>query len=90
MSTIKIIVLAIIFIALYILHKFLIWCESKEWIYYRKGFGMGAMGNALMELQSFLEPSVKNVIEVKRHENLEEEESGDPPDPTTEDHLEPE
>ncbi len=46
------------------------------------------MGNALMELQSFLEPSVKSVIEAKRQEKLEEEESGDPPDPLSEDKIE--
>lgn len=81
MNIIKIVILVpIIFIALYLLHKLLTWCEKKRWINYRR-IGSDSVGDAMMELHSMLSPDIKNVIEVRQQKKQEEDDSGDPPDP---------
>jgi len=39
----------------------------------------GALGNALLTMQSFFEPGVEHAIEAREEQAEEEEESGDPP-----------
>ena len=54
--------------------------EDRGWLYYRKGRGSSAsMRNAFLEVQSMFEPGRKHEIEVRQAEDLEKEESGDPP-----------
>ena len=67
-------------LAMYALHRLALWMESRGWIYYRKHKrGSAAIGNALLEIQSFYRPSVEHVIEERQEEQREEDESGDPP-----------
>jgi hypothetical protein len=40
-----------------------------------------AGGNALLKLDTFFRPSSQHVIDAKEHEQVEEEDSGDPPHP---------
>ena len=68
-------------ISLYLIHRFLSWCEGKGWIYYRKRrSSAGGIGNAILEIQSLGEPGVKNVIEAKQERKQKNIESGDPKD----------
>ncbi len=50
------------------LDRFLLWLESKGWLFYRKRKSSGGfVGNALLELNSIFQPSSRNVIEVKQN-----------------------
>ena len=54
--------------------------ESHGWIYYRRVKPKGStIGNALLELESIIQPSRQHVIEARMKEHTEEEDSGDPP-----------
>jgi hypothetical protein len=75
---------AAIVVALYALHRLASWAESRGWIRYRRGGGRGssaALGNALLEVQTLIEPSKRHVLEEQCKERSESEESGDPPQP---------
>ena len=67
---------------LFLLDKLFLWMERRGWIYYRKKKpSRSSLGNAFLEVQSFLEPSKKIMVEVKKDEKKEQAESGDPPQP---------
>jgi len=69
-------------IALFLLDRALLRMESRGWIYYRrKAPARSSLGNAFLEIQSFLEPSKKVMVEVMKEEKKEQAESGDPPEP---------
>jgi hypothetical protein len=71
---------AVVAAVVYGLHRSAVWAERKGWIYYRKGRGSsGTLGSALLEVQSLLEPSKRHVVEERRRNAAEDEESGDPP-----------
>jgi len=58
------------------LHHLFFWMEEKGWIYYKtKPKGSGA-GNALQELNSFMNPAVKQALE-RKFEQKDEDESND-------------
>jgi hypothetical protein len=40
----------------------------------------GGVGNALMTAEVFFRPSRENILEAKRREDKQQDESGDPPD----------
>ncbi len=66
--------------ALWTLHRLALWMESRGWIYYRNARGSsGALGSAFLEVQAMFEPGTRHVIEMKRAERSEDDESGDPP-----------
>jgi hypothetical protein len=68
--------------SVYGLHRLALWMEARGWIYYRKKHGSsGGLGAAFLEMQSLLEPSKRHVLEVKRNEDAEDDDSGDPPSP---------
>ena len=68
--------------AVYGLHRIALWAERRGWIYYLTKHGSsGALGNALLAAQAIIEPSAKHVLEERMKDDLEAEESGDPPDP---------
>ena len=70
-----------IFGGCYGLHKTAEWAERRGWIYYRKMRGnSGALGNAFLEVQSVIEPSVRHVLEERVKDDREDDENGDPPD----------
>jgi len=65
---------------LYALHRAAVWAERRGWIYYRERRGSsGSLGNALLEVHALLEPSKRHVVEERRRDVAEDEESGDPP-----------
>jgi hypothetical protein len=71
---------AVVAAVVYGLHRSAVWAERKGWIYYRKARGSsGTLGSALLEVQSLLEPSKRHVVEERRRDVAEDEESGDPP-----------
>jgi hypothetical protein len=64
---------------LYGLHRLGSWMEDRGWLYYRKKRGSsGTLGSAFLEVQSILEPGKRYVLEEKRKEDVDDEESGDP------------
>jgi hypothetical protein len=66
--------------AVYGLHRLALWMEARGWISYRKKHGSsGGLGTAFLEVQSLLEPSTRHVLELRRNEDFEDEDSGDPP-----------
>jgi hypothetical protein len=64
------------------LHRIAVWAERRGWIYYRTKHGSsGALGNAFLEVQAIVEPSARHVLEERVKDDLEAEETGDPPAP---------
>ncbi len=73
-----IIALITIFLVLYFFNKLCLWLERKGWIYYRhKKPQGGIMGNALLELQAFLNPSARYAVEVKQNKISQQRETKD-------------
>jgi len=69
-------------VALYALHHLGLWMEQRGWIYYRKKHGSsGSLSSAVLEVQTFFEPSRRHVLEIKREDDDVQDESGDPPSP---------
>jgi hypothetical protein len=63
------------------LDRFLLWCEARGWIYWRKKKASpGTAASAMLELQSLVEPANKHVVEQLREEHTETDDSGAPPD----------
>lgn len=68
--------------ALYALDRFLLYCESRGWIYWRKkNSSPGTVGSAFLEVHSLLEPSKKHVLVIQKEQHHEEDDEGDPPAP---------
>lgn len=71
--------------ALWGLHRFLLWSEARGWIYYlRKQGGGSGVGNALLEVQSLLEPDRRPIVEEMRAEEAQIPDASAPPEPGTE------
>jgi hypothetical protein len=67
--------------ALYGAHRLAVWAEGRGYIHYRRGRGSsGSVGSAFLEVQALLEPSRRHVLEARVREDVEDEQSGDPPD----------
>jgi len=70
---------------LFALDRLFLYLESRGWIYYRKKKpSPGSVGNAFLEIQQFLEPSKKYVVQIKKEEKRDQQGSGDLP-PESED-----
>ena len=70
----------------FLLDRFLLWAESRGWIYYRRNKpGRGASAYHLLEWTSVIDPTQREVIEIRIKEEKREDESGDPPGPGGED-----
>src|SRR4051812_46471868 len=68
--------------SVYGLHRCALWMEQRGWIYYRKRRGSsGGLSSAFLEIQAFLEPSKRHVLEIKRSEDVAvaDDDSTDPP-----------
>ncbi len=73
----------LIALLLFFLDRLLLWMERRGWIYYRKskdGGGSG-VGNAFLEVQSLFEPNKKELLEIRREDKSEQDDSGAPPTP---------
>lgn len=67
---------------LYAVHRAACWAESRGWIRYRDSRGRSAaLGNALLEVHTLIEPSKRFVLEERLRDEADEEDSGDPPSP---------
>jgi hypothetical protein len=66
--------------AMYALDRLALWMEDRGWIHYRKKHGSsGTLSSAFLELEALLEPTKRHVVEIKRRDESEQYESGDPP-----------
>jgi len=73
---------AVVAVALFALDRLALWMESRGWLYYRRRKpSSSTLGNAFLQVQSLLEPDKKALLEVRQDEQLEDDESGDPPEP---------
>ncbi|NUM54115.1 MAG: hypothetical protein HUU46_10765 [Candidatus Hydrogenedentes bacterium] len=68
-------------VALYAVHRLLLWMEERGWVYYWHKSGTGNAGNVLMPIQAIYQPEVNYVLEerVRNQTEAEEDESGEPP-----------
>ena len=58
-----------------------LWLERKGWLYYRHTKPSSSqLGNALLELQSILEPSKQHIAEVRLEERDQKPSTGGPPE----------
>jgi hypothetical protein len=67
--------------ALYLFDRLLLWMERKGWVYWRKTkrpTGPG-VGNALLEIQTLVEPAARHVLELRQEVKEDSTESADPP-----------
>ncbi|HUX08089.1 MAG TPA: hypothetical protein VMX35_12320 [Acidobacteriota bacterium] len=73
----------LIALLLFFLDHLLLWMERRGWIYYRRSKDAGGpgVGNAFLEVQSLLEPNKKELLEIRREEKSEQDDSGAPPKP---------
>ena len=62
---------------LYPLHLFAMYAEKRAWIYYRKKHGSVTVGSAFLEIQALMEPSKRHVLEQRRRDDFDNQESGD-------------
>lgn len=71
--------IALIIIALWAVHRLLLWMEDRGWIFYKKKQPTRvSIGSALLEVQSILDPGKKAVIEEIRKVEHDQQHSGDP------------
>ena len=62
------------------LHRLALWAERRGWIYYREKHGSsGTLANAVLEVHSLFDPSKRYVLEERTRDQVEDEQSGDPP-----------
>ncbi len=67
-------------LALWLLDRLALWAESRGWLYYRRRTPSStAVGNAFLEVQSLLEPSKREIVEIRREEHVEAAVPGEPP-----------
>jgi hypothetical protein len=75
------IVLLVVGASAYGLHRLALWAEDRGWIYYlRRKPSSSALGNAFLEIQSLVEPEKRELQQVRVHDQLEEDEQGEPPE----------
>jgi hypothetical protein len=66
---------------LFALHGVLLWAERRGWVYYRyRRPSRSALGNAFLEIQSLVEPEKRQLAEIRRRTDVEEDEDGEPPE----------
>ncbi|MGD2120478.1 MAG: hypothetical protein PVJ76_01980 [Gemmatimonadota bacterium] len=66
-------------VGIFVLDRALLFLESRGWIYYRRSkAGRGASTYHLLEWTSVLDPSQRQVIELRVSEERQEDEAGSP------------
>ena len=59
-------------IALFCLDRLCLYLERRGWMYYRRRKPSGgAIGNVFLEMQSFVQPSIRDVIEHRQEEEVQ-------------------
>ena len=77
MSWEKVVLCSILLIAAWRgLHHLFLWMDDRGWIFYKTKPSGSGLGNALQELNSFMNPAVKEVLE-RKFEQSEEDYSED-------------
>ncbi len=62
------------------LDRFLLWAESRGWIYYRRRRpSRSALGDAFLAVQSIIEADKRHVLEVRRQTPRDEDGEAEPP-----------
>jgi hypothetical protein len=65
---------------LFVLDRLALAAERRGWIYYRaRKANPASLGSAMLEVQSLLEPGVREVVEARSEAPGEAEAKGDPP-----------
>lgn len=80
-----------IVVGLWLIDRMFLAFEDRGWIYWRKKkASAGTVGNALLELQSIMEPSKKEIVKQMHYKKLEIDEKGEPifPNESEEEFLE--
>ena len=67
----------LVLVGLFLIDRFGLWMEGKGWLYYRHKKPSGGIGNALQEFNALLNPSARQVIEVKQKVSKREDDQGD-------------
>jgi hypothetical protein len=68
--------------ALFALHLLALWMERRGWIYYvKKQPSASAVGTAVLEIQSLLQPEKKHVIQMRRERRVQKDDTGEPKPP---------
>ncbi|HEV3486043.1 MAG TPA: hypothetical protein VG106_11595 [Vicinamibacterales bacterium] len=57
------------------------WMHGRGWIQWKMRGTSSALGNAVLGVQVFYQPQVREVLEARLDEQDEADESGDPPEP---------
>jgi hypothetical protein len=71
-------------IALFLLDRFLLWCESRGWIYYRRSKASpGTAASAFLEMQAMLEPGKEHILKESKRVQEERDDEGEPPEPSS-------
>ena len=66
-------------LGLFLLDRLLLWAEARGWIYYRRNKpGRGASTFHLLEWTSVIDPTQRQVQEIRVKEEQQEDEAGDP------------
>lgn len=66
-------------VGLFAVDRLLLWAEARGWLYYRRSkLHGGASIYHLMEIHSIVEPGFEEVMEIKVHEERQQDESGAP------------
>jgi len=67
-------------VTLFVLDRLALWAEGRGWLYYRRRRpSSSAVGNAFLEVQSLLEPSKREIVDVRREAHVEAAIPGEPP-----------
>ena len=74
-------VVVMVAVGLYGLDRFLLYCERRGWIYWRKSQGTAVSArNAALHMQSLIEPGKTYQIEEEQSEREDEDGEGAPPE----------
>ena len=71
-----------IVVALFALHLLALWMERRGWIYYvKRQPSASAVGAAVLEVQSLLQPEKKYILEMQRQRRVEADDEAEPKPP---------
>jgi intracellular septation protein A len=68
-------------IAIYLFQRITRWMHRRGWIQWKPRGTSAALGNAVIGVQTFFQPQMREVLESRLEEHDEREASGEPPDP---------
>lgn len=73
-------------VAAVVVDRVLLWMESRGWLHWRKTKTppSGSLSSTALEMQAFVDPKVRYVIEERVNEvrRSEEDDAGEPPEPS--------